>query len=142
MLSLHCYFLGDNPSNIFAVEIEETKNVAILKDAIKENNSTLLKDVDARNLILWKVDLPDTNLKKDLDDIILDDNNSLSPLDYLSEVFLAPTPKGLTSDKSENIHPPPPSVPNIRHGVLVRVPILGSIGMVLSHTSRCDSSLR
>jgi hypothetical protein len=39
--------------------------------------------------------------------------------------------KGLTSDKSVNIHPPP-SVPNIGHGVLVRFPVLDFIGKELS----------
>ena len=93
MLSLTCYLLGDNVKQYFIVEIEESETVSILKDLIKEKKAPHLKDVAALDLDIWKVDLPITNLEKSLDEIRLDEDNSLSPVDVLSEVFLAPAHK-------------------------------------------------
>ena len=88
MLSLTCYLLGDNVKRHFIVKIEEDETVSILKDLIKEKKTSQLKDVDASDLDIWKVDLPILNLKKSLDKIGLDDDNSLSQVQKLSEVFL------------------------------------------------------
>jgi hypothetical protein len=60
-LSLNCFVLGDDPDRMFTVEIAKTKNVSILKDLIKEKKASQLKDVDASDLNLWKVDLPQTS---------------------------------------------------------------------------------
>ena len=92
-LSLNCYLLGDDPDQIFTVKVSETDNVSTLKDLIKEKNAFALKDVDAKVLKIWRVDLAIPNLKKSLDEITFDDTNSLSPVDVLSDVFLAPTRK-------------------------------------------------
>jgi hypothetical protein len=93
-LSLNCYVLGDDPYQMFTVKIEETKNVSILRDLIKEKKASTLKDVAASDLKLWKVDLPVSlaSFQKNIGEINfkLVDNNSLSPLQGLSEVFLAP----------------------------------------------------
>ena len=93
MLSLICYLLGDNLKRYFVVEVEETKTVSVLKDLIKEKKASQLKDVDASDLDVWKVDLSIPLLKKNLDELKLDDNNSLSPADELSEVFGSPARK-------------------------------------------------
>ena len=55
MLSFNCFILGSKPSQIFPVEILETKNVGILKDLIKEKQSCRLNHVDASELTVWKV---------------------------------------------------------------------------------------
>lgn len=60
--SLNCLLLRDSesydPENIFTVEIEQNKNVSILKDLIKEKKSNSLADVDACDLVLLKVSIP------------------------------------------------------------------------------------
>jgi len=56
ILSLNCLVLGDDPDRLFTVEIAKTKNVSILKDQIKEKKGSQLKDVDASDLDLWRVD--------------------------------------------------------------------------------------
>ena len=87
MLSLTCYLLGDDVKRYFVVEIEETKAVSILKDLIKEKKAPHLDHVSASDLEIWKVDLPILNLKDGLDEIELNDDNSLSQHQRLSEVF-------------------------------------------------------
>ena len=56
-LSLNCLVLGDEPEKMFTVEVEKTKNVSILKDRIKEKNSSSFGNVDSKNIDLWMVDL-------------------------------------------------------------------------------------
>jgi hypothetical protein len=86
MLLLHCYLLGDEPDQISSVKIEEIETVGILIKLIKEEN-TSLKDVDAKFLKIWKVDLPISNLLNNLENITLADNNSLSATQQLSRIF-------------------------------------------------------
>ena len=93
MLLLNCYLLGDDPYQIFSVEIEETKTVGILKSLIKEKNAPQFNHIVASKLKIWRVDLPVPNFLQSLEKIKLDDTNSLSPVDDLSEVFLAPDRK-------------------------------------------------
>ncbi len=52
-ISLNCYVLRDH--SVFTVEIPRTKNVAILKDMIKEKKAHLLAHVDATDLDLFQV---------------------------------------------------------------------------------------
>ena len=93
MLLLHCYLLGDDPDEIFPVEIEETETVGILKDLIKKKKFPQFIQIIASNLKIWRVDLAIPNFLESLEKIKLDDTNSLSPVDDLSEVFLAPARK-------------------------------------------------
>ena len=57
-LSFNCLVLGDELEKMFVVEVEKTKSVSILKDLIKEKKASRLKDIDASDLDLWKVDFP------------------------------------------------------------------------------------
>ena len=93
MLLLHCYLLGDDPDQIFPVEIEETKTVGILKSLIKKEKAPQFNHIVASKLKIWRVDLPILNFLESLEKIKLDDTNSLSPFDDVSEVFLAPDRK-------------------------------------------------
>ena len=43
---------------MFTVKVPKTDNVSILKSLIKMEKASLLKDIDASNLDLWKVDVP------------------------------------------------------------------------------------
>src|SRR6266581_6626654 len=57
-LSLNCFVLGGDSSEVFTVEILKTKNVSILKDLIKDKQPRRLNHVDASELILSQVSLP------------------------------------------------------------------------------------
>lgn len=73
-LSLNCFVLGDDPDQMFTVEIAKTKSISFLKDLIEEKKASQLKDVDASDLNLWKVDLPISNFQKNKCMINLVDN--------------------------------------------------------------------
>ena len=65
-LSINCFLLGSDSSEVFTVKILKTENVSILKRLIKEEQSHCLNHVDASKLTVWKVSLPvDTELTVD-----------------------------------------------------------------------------
>jgi Crinkler effector protein N-terminal domain len=87
-LELNCLVLGDDPTHTFQVEIEETKTVAALKDAIKNKNKPAFDCLTAHSLVLWKVSIAvDDSLNENLHDLDLGGEKPLPPLDELSEVF-------------------------------------------------------
>ena len=57
-LLLNCLIHGDDPSLMFAVEIQKNNHVTVFKDLIKEKKTSRLKDIDASDLNLWKADFP------------------------------------------------------------------------------------
>jgi hypothetical protein len=57
-LELNCLVLGDDPSHIFTIEIQGTKNISALKKAIKEEKKHTFQHVDADALKLFKANLP------------------------------------------------------------------------------------
>jgi hypothetical protein len=58
-LTLFVFVIGlERP---FSVDIEQSKTVDHLKKAILKENPHDLKDIDARHLDLYKVDIPDDN---------------------------------------------------------------------------------
>jgi hypothetical protein len=56
-LLLNCYVLGDHPDRIFAVDVLKTNTVRDLKNLIKKEKASRLKDIDASDLDVWKVDI-------------------------------------------------------------------------------------
>ena len=56
-LSLNVFVIG--LGNSFPVDIERTKTVGHLKQAILQVNPNDLKDIDARQLVIYKVEIPD-----------------------------------------------------------------------------------
>jgi len=58
MFALNCLLVNEDKRNVFTVEVSESKNVSFLKKKIKEEKACLLADLDASDLILWKVILP------------------------------------------------------------------------------------
>src|SRR5690349_15475865 len=62
-ITIICLIRIDKPSdevdNAFPVQIKKTQYVGDLKDLIKEKNPTTLGSVDAKDLSLWKVHIPD-----------------------------------------------------------------------------------
>src|SRR5258708_38146301 len=84
-LSINCFVLGGDSSEVFTVKILKTKNVSILKDLIKEKQSPRLNHVVASELILSQVSLPmDDDLEESLKNV---DLTPLKPLLPLSQVF-------------------------------------------------------
>ena len=55
MLALNCWILGEDPGQGFCVRIASSKTVALLRNAIKEENPHTFDGIDANELRLWKV---------------------------------------------------------------------------------------
>ena len=55
-LSLNCLIHGEGQGKMFTVKIDNTENVSILKDLIKEKKAPHLNHVAASDLDLWMVD--------------------------------------------------------------------------------------
>ena len=66
MLSLNCFVLGCDSSEIFTVKILKTENVSILKKTIKEEQSPRLDHVVASALILFQISLPVDTISPEL----------------------------------------------------------------------------
>jgi hypothetical protein len=93
-LQLNCLVQGDNLCNAFSVEIASTKNASALQKAIRKEKEHAFKGVDADTLVLWKVSMPaDGPVKQDPRIHDLDEDQSLSLLEELSEVFSALLPR-------------------------------------------------
>ncbi|KAI8049520.1 hypothetical protein BDF22DRAFT_657730 [Syncephalis plumigaleata] len=54
-----CVVDGESSFNAFSVKIASTKTVGNLKDLIKTEKSPEFNDIDANELILWRVSIPD-----------------------------------------------------------------------------------
>ncbi|KAG1878298.1 hypothetical protein F4604DRAFT_1923867 [Suillus subluteus] len=88
ILSLNCLIRGDTHNHIFTVKVSATNNVYSLKKEIKRKKDDLFHNYDAASLLLWKVSLPcDNSLEHDIENLDLDTNQLLSPMESLSHVF-------------------------------------------------------
>ncbi|KAF9344229.1 hypothetical protein BGX34_005868 [Mortierella sp. NVP85] len=57
-MDLTVFCITEGAETSFPVDIEPTKTVGHLKDAIKTKKATVFKDVDADQLTLWRVSIP------------------------------------------------------------------------------------
>jgi len=86
--NINCIVFGDDPSHVFTIEIEGTKNVSALKDAIKDKNKHAFEHVDAHALNLWQVSIPVANgFEENVTKVELTKDEALSPLRKISQVF-------------------------------------------------------
>jgi hypothetical protein len=94
-LELNCFVLGDDPGRVFSIRIAATDSVITLKKTIKDEKKPAFDHVPADTLVLWKVSIPvGGNFNQNLSELDFVDEQSLSPVDELSEVFAeSPAPK-------------------------------------------------
>jgi hypothetical protein len=86
-LHLNCWVHGDDVGQIFQIHIANTESVSTLKEVIKDKNPESFRDVDARSLVLWKVSIPAGHLQKNLANVDIPHETSLSSMDDLVDVF-------------------------------------------------------
>ena len=55
ILELNCWVFGDDPNQVFFVEIEDTRRIMALKESIKDKLKPALDHISADSLTLWKV---------------------------------------------------------------------------------------
>ena len=93
--TLNCYVRGDRCNQAFEVDIGIEKSVAALKEAIKVKKSPYFDHTPADSLVLWNVSVPFTRpLKAKVEKLVLADDESLQPLDSLSDLFSSELHKG------------------------------------------------
>lgn len=61
---VNCLILGDNTKKAFPVIVTIDNTVGELRKFIKEENTRSFTSIDAKDLTLWKVDIPDEINKK------------------------------------------------------------------------------
>jgi len=88
MLTLNCLVFGEDEERIFTVKINNTENVATLKEMIKEEKKVAFGSVDADTLDLWNVSLPyDDSLEENLTNLDFSNKRPLSARKKLSTYF-------------------------------------------------------
>ncbi|KAK3806980.1 MAG: hypothetical protein J3Q66DRAFT_418650 [Benniella sp.] len=110
----------------FPVDIERSKTVGHLKDAIKVECPVTLKDIAAKDLTLWRVEIPDEEKSFTVDNdnkIVKSADGSNYPISQLevaaelSKVFDTELPQGIiqifvqTSSDDRNTKRPRPDIP-------------------------------
>jgi hypothetical protein len=89
-LELHCFLYGDHPNQVFLVKIASTESVGNLQKAIKDKKKPVLDHITADALTLWKVSIAvNGGFKENVSKVELRDEDALSPVVRLSEVFQA-----------------------------------------------------
>src|SRR6185369_3360695 len=58
-ITLFCLVKGNTSTNAFSVKINRDEPISELKEAIKAKNTQAFANVDAKDLRLWKVEIPD-----------------------------------------------------------------------------------
>ena len=85
-ITLLCLVKGNTTASAFAVDIDREKLVSHLKDAIKAKNSQSFSNVDAKDIKLQNVKIPD-----DQDDLLsnltLNDGDELLATKKISKYF-------------------------------------------------------
>jgi Crinkler effector protein N-terminal domain len=90
-LRLNCLVLGDDSDRVFSVEIDNNKNVSMLREAIKDKTKPAFDSTAANRLDLWKVSIKiDDNLPEKLSGRPRE--KALHPTEILSDLFPNGTP--------------------------------------------------
>ena len=54
-IELFCFIIGDEPNNVFPIQIEKDRTICNIKAKIKDENKHALRGIDAKSLVLWMV---------------------------------------------------------------------------------------
>jgi hypothetical protein len=86
-LSINCFLLGSDPSQVFTVKILKTENVSILKDLIMEKQFRRLNHVVASALTVWKVSLSVDSISPELKVGNVETSQKLRSVGKISTIF-------------------------------------------------------
>ncbi|KAF8925514.1 hypothetical protein BGZ47_003224, partial [Haplosporangium gracile] len=115
-LSLFCLVNGEATSNAFSIKIPSNDTVDDLKKLIKAEKSNAFSDIDADQLTLWRVSIPDDDDDDEIS-IVLDnvnnkDKKKLRATRGLLEIFPDKPPKNtihVIVQRPLQVHAPVPS---------------------------------
>ena len=91
--TLNCLVVGDDPGQLFPVEISKKKGINNLKSLIKEMKTPHLDHIAASDLNLWQVSFPIDDLETELGALDLDGHLKLSPPENKLFKFFTNVPK-------------------------------------------------
>ncbi|KAG0195903.1 hypothetical protein BGX33_002388, partial [Mortierella sp. NVP41] len=87
-LNLFCLVDGEPQSKAFPLTISSTETVGQLRNTIHLSKPIWFKDLEAEDLTLWRVSIPDDNLSSAITADALDDKTELNnPRTRLSKLF-------------------------------------------------------
>ncbi|RHZ81236.1 hypothetical protein Glove_122g89 [Diversispora epigaea] len=92
-ISFFCLVKDDPKKNAFEVEIEKNKTVSFLKEKIKEKLHPLFENIAAKDIVLWKVNVPFDDEAMEVD-IVLENKEEIGvqelsrPTRKISNVFI------------------------------------------------------
>ncbi|KAF8060635.1 hypothetical protein FPV67DRAFT_1631455 [Lyophyllum atratum] len=89
-LALNCLIFGEDLNRVFTIEISDTKNVSLLKQSIKAENTHSLANISSRHLNLYKVSIPTDDNGSSLSVYLSrdDEQKTMHPVAILSRVFV------------------------------------------------------
>ncbi|KAF8921659.1 hypothetical protein BGZ58_004055, partial [Dissophora ornata] len=99
LLTLNCLVEGDPISKVFALTASSTETVGQLRSSIHRSKPVWFKDLEAEDLTLWRVSIPDTDDDDDdeapilLNIVLTKDKKKLKATRELSEFYTATPPK-------------------------------------------------
>ncbi|CAB4410222.1 unnamed protein product [Rhizophagus irregularis] len=111
-ITLCCLIHGNNISAAFPVKVDNDKTIGELKKIIKDENSNEFFGVDAKNLTLWKVEIPvNDDDKEEIKQLILQDNQKtkLLGIRYIEDYWTDSPPKRCIH---VIVEPPTVAIPN------------------------------
>jgi hypothetical protein len=87
-VTLFCLIQGNLPAvtHAFPVKVSKDETIGELKDAIKEKSSQSFAGIDAKDIKLWKVEIPDDHYDE-LSNISFQDQDELLPTKKISKYF-------------------------------------------------------
>jgi Crinkler effector protein N-terminal domain len=91
-ITLLCLVKGNTTANAFPVDIEKDQLVGHLKEVIKEKNAQTFANVDAKDLKLWKKEIPDDQ-DDFLSNLTLNDGDELLATREIGDYWTEKPPK-------------------------------------------------
>src|SRR6266496_3691534 len=85
-ITLFCLVKGNTTANAFEVNIEKDKSISHLKKVIKAEQPQTFANVDAKDLKLWKVEIPGDH-NDQLRNLILQDSDELLAIRKILKYF-------------------------------------------------------
>jgi hypothetical protein len=85
-ITLFCLVKGNTTANAFSVKISRDEPVSELKKVIKAENVQTFANVDAKDIKLWKVEIPGDH-DDPLSNLSLRDNDELLAIRKISKYF-------------------------------------------------------
>ncbi|PKY58869.1 hypothetical protein RhiirA4_481145 [Rhizophagus irregularis] len=92
IISLICLLEGDTFANAFEIDIEKNNSICKLKEIIKKKNAQTFANIDAKDIRLWKVNIPDDR-EDQLINLSLQDKDELLATRKILKYFPSPPPE-------------------------------------------------